>query len=482
MNKGEANAKNLNIYIQEEKDVVVALKSVAKEKRDVHRGENGDTQHQVVRGGRGTRRGVLKLPIQFKDIKTREDKIHDWKLKVKRAHDQLEKAAKQQKPTDQAKFEVETLEEELKKLVAEHVGLLRADLRDAYHFYYDGYAELASKMAAVAKFGRHLADQIPQGSLAPGQELPPFTGTNVVNQIFKDFEAAFSSGMSAALAPAPPQSQSPPSEDTGRLSIRDDESTEPNGSPRVDAETSSQRGSRTDSAPHESTGGSIYMTTDRRGTDPSVASRPLYGNVQQSVPQRPVSYYKDNRASVAYYTTPPTPDTINPMASPPQMQTAIAPSGYVPASAMAYQQSAQSFSGPGSTVQPLTPSQLLKGGSGASGTTSPTGSGGTPPSSAVLGHQALSASPTSAAPPPLVPAGYYVDPVTGQMKVVPAPPPMGPPPSAGGGAGGGQPGGWVYGPSGYAVPQMSWDGAAQQGAVWDGTQWLYPGTQPATTG
>jgi hypothetical protein len=45
-------------------------------------------------------------------------------------------------------------------------------------------------MLIIAEFGIHLADQIPQGSLAPGQELPPFQGHSVTSQIMADFEEA----------------------------------------------------------------------------------------------------------------------------------------------------------------------------------------------------------------------------------------------------------------------------------------------------
>ncbi|KAJ3370283.1 hypothetical protein HDU91_006425 [Kappamyces sp. JEL0680] len=46
------------------------------------------------------------------------------------------------------------------------------------------------RMQVIASFGKHLAQQIPQGTVGPNDELPPYEGGQTTRKIHEDFDAA----------------------------------------------------------------------------------------------------------------------------------------------------------------------------------------------------------------------------------------------------------------------------------------------------
>jgi hypothetical protein len=60
-------------------------------------------------------------------------------------------------------------------------------------------------LQTIAKYGKHLAEQIPQGSVGPGEDLPPYLGSSVTRQIKTDMlvelESLKNSSLSRASAP-----------------------------------------------------------------------------------------------------------------------------------------------------------------------------------------------------------------------------------------------------------------------------------------
>lgn len=59
---------------------------------------------------------------------------------------------------------------------------------------YNGWADFAVKASIIAQFGKEMANQIPQGAVGPGDELPPYTGkcfltlgSQITKQIREDF-------------------------------------------------------------------------------------------------------------------------------------------------------------------------------------------------------------------------------------------------------------------------------------------------------
>ncbi|KAJ3212838.1 hypothetical protein HDU67_003579 [Dinochytrium kinnereticum] len=231
-------------YLKKEKSVISNLDKGIKEKRDAFKyfGVWGELQHDDIKDISAKMIKLLSRQIdaeaalnnslgeyrqKMKEIKAREQAISDQQSKVKTAGTKLQDALRKQKESDQLKFELNLHEEELKRLKAEHEGLKRRDIRDAFYLYFQAYADYGQKVCrillkhlqlnAVTEFGKHLADQIPQGTLAVDQVLPPFSSGKVTEQIMKDFDAAFEGKTivatpkqeSATTAPRQPSPEAP---------------------------------------------------------------------------------------------------------------------------------------------------------------------------------------------------------------------------------------------------------------------------------
>jgi NACalpha-BTF3-like transcription factor len=94
----------------------------------------------------------LQYREKMKEIKKREMQIQTLKARVKTAQDKHKENVKKQKPSDQSKYEAEALEEELAKLVAEHEGSKRAEIRDALRIKFAACTQLAIKVHRLAFF------------------------------------------------------------------------------------------------------------------------------------------------------------------------------------------------------------------------------------------------------------------------------------------------------------------------------------------
>ncbi|KAJ3102670.1 hypothetical protein HDU97_000367 [Phlyctochytrium planicorne] len=107
---------------------------------------------------------------KMKEIKKREKQIFDQNGKLKNAEKALADAKRKQKgDQDQLQFQKGLHEEELKRMLAEHEGLKRKDMLESFSMYFG-----ALQLAIAARFGNHLVNQIPQGTLLPGQTLPSY--------------------------------------------------------------------------------------------------------------------------------------------------------------------------------------------------------------------------------------------------------------------------------------------------------------------
>ncbi|KAJ3195771.1 hypothetical protein HK101_011113 [Irineochytrium annulatum] len=336
------DTKDLHIFLTEEKDVIKCLQALTKEKRDAikYLGVWGKMEHADIDDISSKLTGVMSALVDGEDaliesmtsyrsklaeIRKREEAITQQKAKVKRTVAAVREAAKKQKDVEQATFEQDLAEEELRKMESESEGLKRLDMRDAFRILFAGYAELARKMAAVATFGTHLADQIPQGTLLPGQVLPPFNNANVTDQIMADFNAALkgqppesilslnrgSSSPTSADAtmiltgPAGDQSPVPPPKNhlvnrTSNTSITHDAPRPPSASPTALTPSNSLPMSENDHNDSGSTtAGSFiatYATAERRSVvEYTTISRPNYdraaSEVNGELPPPPASPY-----------------------------------------------------------------------------------------------------------------------------------------------------------------------------------------------
>jgi uncharacterized protein YdcH (DUF465 family) len=146
---------------------------------------------------------------KIKEIKKLHDQLTEVVAKHKQVSDKLAKAIQQKKPSDALQTEETALAQEELILSANFESTKRALLKTAINTQCDGWTKLANSIKTMATFQKHLADQIPQGSLQPGQELPLYVGAATTKMIFRDFEKAMSGP--AVESSAVPKAASTPS-------------------------------------------------------------------------------------------------------------------------------------------------------------------------------------------------------------------------------------------------------------------------------
>jgi alkylated DNA nucleotide flippase Atl1 len=75
------------------------------------------------------------------------------------------------------------LDVQTKKQKSLHEGEMRLLLKEGLTIQYQSFADFSQKLSTLAHFGKHMVSQIPQGTVAPGQDLPPYMGAPVTKKI-----------------------------------------------------------------------------------------------------------------------------------------------------------------------------------------------------------------------------------------------------------------------------------------------------------
>ncbi|KNC99737.1 uncharacterized protein SPPG_05117 [Spizellomyces punctatus DAOM BR117] len=194
----------LNVLITEEKDVMKELHKFAKEKAEAakYMAVWGKTEHTDVADITEKYLVLFEEFAKFhytlieryelyrsrlKEMKAREDSLYVLRKRLKELQEKFKDAIKKQKPHEGIKLELTTVDRDLAEQEAAYEGYKRASFKDAMHLQFDAWMEFANKITIFATFGKYLSDQIPQGSLAPGQELPAYEGATVTTRIVTDF-------------------------------------------------------------------------------------------------------------------------------------------------------------------------------------------------------------------------------------------------------------------------------------------------------
>jgi hypothetical protein len=73
-------------------------------------------------------------------------------------------------------------------------GTKRSTFKEALLIQYGGWDAFAKKLSILAYFGAHMAGQVPQGCVGPGEELPPYKGGLTTQSIRDDCTNALAAG------------------------------------------------------------------------------------------------------------------------------------------------------------------------------------------------------------------------------------------------------------------------------------------------
>ncbi|KAJ3098543.1 hypothetical protein HK100_005083 [Physocladia obscura] len=147
----------------------------------------------------------------LKDIQLREELLASLKKKQRDLQAKLDSAVKKAASTnsstsrilgtsavanntpaaqaDLIRIELGGIDREVMVAVADFEGFKREAFRKAEKRKWNALIEYCAKLVVIANFGNHVSDQIPQGKLAPGYDLPAFKNAHIVSQIMVDYEA-----------------------------------------------------------------------------------------------------------------------------------------------------------------------------------------------------------------------------------------------------------------------------------------------------
>ncbi|ORY53262.1 phospholipase D/nuclease [Rhizoclosmatium globosum] len=205
-----AESKDLEVFIKEERDVVdatgkkmrqfagatTAFQRWAGTKEEDIRSIAAkwvQIQEDSLHAEKEYTDALEQSRARMKVIRNREKAIGDAKGDLKKAINARDAAQKKQAPADDLIQRARNIQTHIRQLEAEHLGLTRLDLREALRIKHEAAIKYAVKMSVASKFSLYLADQIPQGTLHPGQDLPPFQNHSTLEQIMADFKDAFGS-------------------------------------------------------------------------------------------------------------------------------------------------------------------------------------------------------------------------------------------------------------------------------------------------
>ncbi|KAJ3147860.1 hypothetical protein HDU86_007855 [Geranomyces michiganensis] len=195
------DTKALSVLIDEEKDVMKAADKFGKEKVEAGKyianwGKNEEKDLEDITQKFSTLYeafGRFQATLidrheeyrqKLKQMRQREEDLIALRKRVHQVQDKLTDAVKRQKPSETLKVELTVVERDLAAMEAQHEGVKRATFRAAMHGQMDAWMDFGTRVTIFGQFGKHLADQILDGALPPGQE---YTGIRTTRQIIMDF-------------------------------------------------------------------------------------------------------------------------------------------------------------------------------------------------------------------------------------------------------------------------------------------------------
>ncbi|KAL2918516.1 lipid-binding protein [Polyrhizophydium stewartii] len=203
VNMNSADPKLTNL-LHEEKDVLKELANLAREKAEAARFLTmwGNIEHADIKDICDRTRDLLNefqnmlsdfsagygnYREKLKEIHKGGETLHDLKHKQSTLQSKLSQAIKNKKPHEQLQSELATTEREVLEHIANYESSKRALFRDALESQFEAFNVFGKQLVVLGTFGKYMAGQIPQGKLAPGQDLPMYKGNDTTRQIYSDF-------------------------------------------------------------------------------------------------------------------------------------------------------------------------------------------------------------------------------------------------------------------------------------------------------
>ena len=212
-----SNEPAIKILLEEDKDAISASKNLGKEIKEsaFSLKEYGETQHfdlkdithnlsfvseHIEKSLADLTLNLQKYQESLNSIKKQADEMYDLRKKAKVASDKLKKAQYRNKTSiedhrESLKRDAEEADLVLSQFIAKYEANKRALLKNGFLQKFQGWQDLGIKLQTIGHFGKCLANQIPQGELGPGDEMPIYLGASTTKKIKEDFLVAYHSGL-----------------------------------------------------------------------------------------------------------------------------------------------------------------------------------------------------------------------------------------------------------------------------------------------
>jgi DNA repair ATPase RecN len=187
----DPSLKNL---IEEEKDCVNSMRKLSKE---IGEASNymlkwGDEEHldlkdlstHFSRFSKDTEKAIVDLSDSYSDYRKKLKEIlkmtSELKELQKKHASSAEKLKKHNKSGKGPDNKLEKEEEDSNMAVLEFIANYECEkrkmLQEGLNIQFKGWEMFSNRIGVISHFGLHMANQIPQGKLGPGDVLPPYTG------------------------------------------------------------------------------------------------------------------------------------------------------------------------------------------------------------------------------------------------------------------------------------------------------------------
>ncbi|KAI8835007.1 hypothetical protein BJ741DRAFT_608867 [Chytriomyces cf. hyalinus JEL632] len=114
---------------------------------------------------------------------------HSTALQALKKRQRELQAKVQGKNGEAARDELAVVDRQVSTAYAELESDKRRLFQETQREQWDAIIEFAAKLMCVASFGNHISDQVPQGKLAPGHDLPAFKNGPTISHIMSDFNS-----------------------------------------------------------------------------------------------------------------------------------------------------------------------------------------------------------------------------------------------------------------------------------------------------
>ncbi|RKO99372.1 hypothetical protein CXG81DRAFT_14600, partial [Caulochytrium protostelioides] len=123
----------------------------------------------------------------LKEIRNAEEAYYAVAKRQRLLQDRVEGLKKKNKPFEEVRLELLSVEGQLSKMEADLHENKRNLLRKGLTIQYEAMAVWAKRLALASRYGMHLVGQIPHDKPVQGHALPPWTHGHVVSRIMSDY-------------------------------------------------------------------------------------------------------------------------------------------------------------------------------------------------------------------------------------------------------------------------------------------------------